>query len=112
MAGFQVDMSPLERSSRNIGQSLVNIGQNVGSAIQRSDQQQQQQQEQGDIEAFMRQAMSGDPVAFKELMIKSPQAAQMVAQHIQSQQAGQQAKDDQFKSDMAIETAGFVEQMQ
>jgi len=111
MAGFQIDMSPLERSSMNIGRSLVDIGQTVGGAIQQSRQEDQQAQEQGDIEAFMRQAMSGDPVALEELMIKSPQAAQMVAQHLQSQQAGEQAKDEQFKTQMAQDTAGFVEQM-
>ena len=92
--------------------TLSGVGQVIGDRLAVNKQQAEQKQEQGDIEAFMRQAMSGDPVAFKELMIKSPQAAQMVAQHIQSQQAGQQAEQDQFKSEMAIETAGFVEQMQ
>ncbi len=104
-------MSPLERSSRGIGQSLMNIGQTVGNTIQSSNQKAQQEQEKGDVEAFMRQAMDGDPVAFKELMIKSPQAARMVAEHIQSQQAGQQAQDDKFTNQMAQDTAGFVEQM-
>lgn len=108
---FNIDMSPLERSSRGIGQSLMDIGQTVGNTIQSSNQQAQQEQEQGDVEAFMRQAMDGDPVAFKELMIKSPQAARMVAEHIQSQQAGQQAQDDKFTNQMAQDTAGFVEQM-
>ena len=75
-------MSPLERSSMNVGRSLVDIGQTVGGAINRSNQESQQEQEQGDIEAFMRQAMSGDQVALQELMIKSPQAARMVAEHI------------------------------
>ena len=57
MAGFQIDMSPLERSSMNIGSTLVNMGQAIGGAIQSNQQQQTQQQEQGDIEDFMRQAM-------------------------------------------------------
>ena len=109
---FNIDMSPLERSSMSVGNALSGVGQVIGDRLAANKQQAEQKQEQGDIEAFMRQAMSGDPVAFKELMIKSPQAAQMVAQHIQSQQAGQQAEQDQFKSEMAIETAGFVEQMQ
>ena len=111
MAGFQIDMSPLERSSMNIGRSLMDIGQTVGSAFQRSNQEQQQQESQEDIEAFMRQAMTGDPVALEELMIKSPQAARMVAEHIQSQQSGQQTKDEDFKSQIAQDTAAFVEQM-
>ena len=108
---FNIDMSPLERSSMNIGSSLMDIGQKVGGAIQRSNQQEQQEQSQQDIEAFMRQAMSGDPVALEELMVKSPQAAQMVAQHLQQQQAGQQAGDDRFNSEIANNTAGFIEQM-
>jgi len=108
---FNIDMSPLERSSMNIGNSLMDIGQKVGGAIQRSNQQGQQEQSQQDIEAFMRQAMSGDPVALEELMVKSPQAAQMVAQHLQQQQAGQQAGDDRFNSEIANNTAGFIEQM-
>ncbi len=95
----------------NIGSSLMDIGQKVGGAIQRSNQQAQQEQEQGDIEAFMRQAMDGDPVALKELMIKSPPAARMVAEHIQSQQAGQQAEQDRFTGEIANNTAGFIEQM-
>ena len=69
MAGFQIDMSPLNRSAVNVGRALVDIGQNVGSAIQQSRQRSIQEQEQGDVEAFMRQAMSGDPTAFKELMV-------------------------------------------
>ena len=104
-------MSPLERSSRTIGSSLMDIGQKVGGAIQRSSQQDQQQQSQQDVEAFMRQAISGDPVALEELMIKSPQAAQMVAQHLQQQQAGQQAEQDRFTGEVANNTAGFIEQM-
>lgn len=108
---FNIDMSPLERSSMNIGSSLMDIGQKLGGAIQRSNQELQQAQSQGDIEAFMRQAMSGDPVALEELMIKSPQAAQMVAQHLQQQQAGQQVEDDRFVGERAKATAKFVEQM-
>jgi len=42
MTGFRVDMSPLERSSMNIGRSLVDIGQAVGGAIQQSKQKEQQ----------------------------------------------------------------------
>ena len=88
--GFQVDMSPLERSSMRIGSSLMDIGNKVGGAIQRSGQQAQQAQSQGEAEGLMRQAIGGDPEAFKELMVKSPQAARMVAEHIQSQQKTQQ----------------------
>jgi len=107
MTGFRVDMSPLERSSMNIGRSLVDIGQAVGGAIQQSKQKEQQ----GDVEAFMRQAMSGDPVAFKELMVKSPQAANQVAQYLQQQQAIQQAGDERFSTQRAQDTAGFIERM-
>ena len=108
---FQIDMSPLERSSRTIGQSLMNIGQTVGNTIQSSNQQEQQQQEQGDAEDLMRRALGGDPEAFKELTVKSPQAARQAAEYIQSQQAGQQQQDDRFKTQIAQDTAGFVEQM-
>ena len=111
MTGFRVDMSPLERSSQNIGRTLIDAGKSGAAAIRGNQQYRQQQQEQGDIEAFMRQAMDGDQVALKELMVKSPQAAQMVAQHIQSQQAGQQAEQDRFTGEIANNTAGFVEQM-
>jgi hypothetical protein len=107
MTGFQIDMSPLERSTVRIGQSLTSAGENIMGA----SQEREQQQEQGDVEAFMRQAMDGDPVAFKELMVKSPQAARMVAEHIQSQQAGQQQQDDRFNTQIAQDTAGFIEQM-
>jgi len=104
---FNVDMSPLERSSMNIGSALVDVGRSINQGVQQS----QQQQQQGDIEAFMRQAMDGDPVALKELMVKSPQAAQQVAQYIQSQQAGQQAEQDRFQGEIAQNTASFVEQI-
>ena len=109
---FNIDMSPLERSSMNVGRTLSGVGQVIGDRLAANKRQAVQKQEQGDVEAFMRRAMSGDPVAFKELMIKSPQAAQMVAQHIQQQQSTAQGEQDRFKSEMAIETAGFVEQMQ
>ena len=105
--GFQVDMTPLERSSMNIGSSLVDIGNKVGGAIQRSGQQAQQ----GEAEDLMRRALGGDPEAFKELTVKSPQAAMQAAEYLQSQQAGQQQQDDQFKTQIAQDTAGFVEQM-
>ena len=99
MAGFQIDMSPLERSSRTIGQSLMNIGQTVGNTIQSSNQQEQQQQEQGDAEDLMRRALGGDPEAFKELTVKSPQAARQAAEYIQSQQAGQQGETDKLNAE-------------
>ena len=107
MAGFQVDMSPLERSSMRIGSSLMDIGNKVGGAIQRSGQQAQQ----GEAEELMRRALNGDPDAFKELMIKSPQGAMQAAEYIQSQQAGKQQQDEQFKTQMAQDTAGFIEQL-
>ena len=66
---FNIDMSPLERSSMSVGNALSGVGQVIGDRLAANKQQAEQKQEQGDIEAFMRQAMSGDPVAFKELMI-------------------------------------------
>lgn len=104
-------MSPLERSSMNIGQSLVDIGRTVGGAIQQSQQREQQAQSQGDIEAFMRQAMSGDQAALEELMIKSPPAARMVAEHLQTQQTSQKTEATEFQTQMDNDTADFVEQM-
>lgn len=111
MAGFQIDMSPLERSSRVVGQSLVDIGQNVGNAIQQSRQRSIQEQKQGDVEAFMRQAMSGDPAAFKELMVKSPQAANQVAQYLQQQQATQQAGDEKLAGERLLANQNTVEKL-
>ena len=95
---FQVDMSPLTRSSMNIGSALSDIGQKIGQGIQQRQLKADQEQEQGDIEALMRQAMSGDPIALEELMIKSPQAAQQVAQYLQQQMAGEQAEIDKTDS--------------
>jgi hypothetical protein len=86
MAGFQVNMAPLERSSMGIGSSLVDIGK----AISYSRQDSQQQAQQGEAEDLMRRALGGDPEAFKELTVKSPQAAMQAAEYLQSQQAGQQ----------------------
>ena len=108
---FQVDMSPLTRSSMNIGSAISDIGQSIGQGIQQRQLKAEQEQEQGDIEALMRQAMSGDPVALKELMIKSPQAAQQVAQYLQQQMAGDQAETDRFQGEIANNTANFIEQM-
>ena len=109
--GFQIDMSPLERSSMNVGRSLMDIGQQVGSAFQRSNQQEQQQQEQEGIDSLVRKSLAGDQASLEELMVKSPQAARMAAEHLQSQQAGQQQQEEYFKSQMAQDTADFVEQM-
>ena len=111
MAGFQIDMSPLNRSAVNVGRALVDIGQNVGSAIQQSRQRSIQEQEQGDVEAFMRQAMSGDPTAFKELMVKSPQAASQVAQYLQQQQATQQAGDEAYAGERLKANQATVEKL-
>ena len=111
MAGFNIDMSPLERSSANVGNSFLGIGSQLGGAIQRKNELARQQESQEQVEGFMRQAMSGDPVAFEELMVKSPRAAQMVAEHLQNQQAAAQGEQDQFKTQMALDTAGFIEQM-
>ena len=111
MAGFQIDMSPLNRSAVNVGRALVDIGQNVGSAIQQSRQRSIQEQEQGDVEAFMRQAMSGDPVAFEELMVKSPQAANQVAQYLQQQQATQQAGEEAYAGERLKANQATVEKL-
>ena len=108
---FQVDMSPLTRSSMNIGSALSGIGQAIGQGIQQRQLKADQEQEQGDIEAFMRQAISGDPIALEELMVKSPQAAQQVAQYLQQQMAGEQAETDRFQGEIANNTADFIEQM-
>lgn len=111
MAGFQIDMSPLNRSAVNVGRALVDIGQTVGSAIQQSRQRSIQEQEQGDVEAFMRQAMSGDPVAFEELMVKSPQAANQVAQYLQQQQATQQAGEEAYAGEKLKANQATVEKL-
>ncbi len=104
-------MSPLERSSMNIGSALVDAGKAIGGGIRQNQLEAQQKQEQGDIEAFLRQALDGDPVAMRELMVKSPQAAQMAATYIQQKQAGAQAEDDRFQGEIADNTANFIEQM-
>lgn len=108
---FNIDMSPLERSSMSVKNALSGVGQVIGDRLAANKQQAEQKQEQGDIEAFMRQAMSGDPAAFESLMVKSPQAARMVAEHLQNKQATSQGEQEQFKTQMALDTASFVEQM-
>lgn len=104
---FQIDMSPLERSSMNVGRAIDNVGKQIGGIVQ----QQQQQQSSEDIDNLVRRAISGDAASLEELMVKSPQAAQMAAQYIQQQQAGAQAEQDAFKTKMARDTADFVERM-
>lgn len=104
---FNIDMSPLERSSMNIGRTLVDIG----NSFAQQRQQAQKQQQQGDIDAFTQQAISGDPRALEELMSRDPQRAQMVQGFMQQKREGEQAQDAQFTSQIAQETAGFVEQM-
>lgn len=108
---FQIDMSPLERSSMNIGQSLTNAGQSIGQSMLRSQQEQKQQDSEEQVQALLQQAMSGDPQAFQQLMTKSPQAAQMVAQQLQAQQKAGIDEQDRFKGQMAEDTASFIEQM-
>lgn len=93
MAGFQIDMSPLERSSMSIGQALSNAGGAIAGGIN----QYKQEQSQGEAEALIKQAMSGDPAALQDLYAKSPQAGQMVAEQLRSQQAGIQANEDRTK---------------
>lgn len=108
---FQIDMSPLERSSMGIGQSLASAGQNIGQSMLRSQQEQKQQDSEEQVQALLQQAMSGDPQAFQQLMTKSPQAAQMVAQQLQAQQKAGIDEQDRFKGQMAEDTASFIEQM-
>lgn len=107
MAGFRVDMSPLERGSARIGQGLVSVGRAIGDSMQRSRQEDSQQE----AEALMNQALGGDPEAFQQLMVKSPPAARMVAEHLTQQQATQQGEQDRLTGQIAQDTAGFVEQM-
>lgn len=108
---FQIDMSPLERSSMGIGQSLASAGQNIGQSMLRSQQEQKQQDSEEQVQALLQQAMSGDPQAFQQLMTKSPQAAQMVAQQLQAKQQAGVDEQDRFKGQMAEDTASFIEQM-
>ncbi|QDP67496.1 MAG: hypothetical protein Unbinned5350contig1004_3 [Prokaryotic dsDNA virus sp.] len=113
--GFQVDMSPLERSSRYIGQSLANAGQSIGGALidreSRMTQAQQGQDNEEQVQDLVQRSMNGDPQALQELMSKSPQAARMVAEQLQGQQATQKQDEIDFNSERSIKTAKFVEQM-
>jgi len=113
--GFQIDMSPLERSSRYIGQSLANAGQSIGGALVNSQSMTQQAQQQQDSEEqvkdLVQRAMNGDPQAFQELTAKSPPTARMVAEQLQGQQETQRQDEMDFNSERSIKTAKFVEQM-
>lgn len=113
--GFQIDMSPLERSSRYIGQSLANAGQSIGGALidrqGRITQAQQGQDSEEQVQDLLQRSMLGDSQAFQELMAKSPQAARMVAEQLQRQQATQKQDEIDFNSERSIKTAKFVEQM-
>lgn len=104
-------MSPLERSSMNIGNSLASAGKSIGDSFYRDNQEAKQQDTEQQVQDLLQRAMSGDQQALQELMVKSPQAARMVAEQLQGQQQTQQAEQDAFKSQMALDTAGFIEQM-
>lgn len=60
----------------NLGGAVAGLGQQFGDRMRADDQQQQQQ----DTQAFMRQAMDGDPTALKELFVRDPRMAQFVEQ--------------------------------
>ena len=105
---FRLDLSPLERSSQFAAQGLGNIGNTIADAME----SRKQDQAQGDIEAFMTQALTGDPVALRELMVKSPEHAQYVAQTLQQQQTTQDEGDERFQGEIAMNTADIVEKMQ
>ena len=100
-------MSPLERSSRFAAQGINQIGGNIADSINANKLEQQQ----GDLEAFTAQALSGDPVALKELMVRDPQRAQYVAQQLQQQKQAGLDDDARFQGEIAMNTAGFIEQM-
>ena len=75
MAGFQVDMSPLVRSSENMGNAYGNIGRSVGNSIQQVGQlvgqrnrEEEQAAKQGALNEVAQAAMSGDVAAFQQLM--------------------------------------------
>ena len=100
-------MSPLERSSRFAAQGINQIGGNIADSINTNKLEQQQ----GDLEAFTAQALSGDPVALKELMVRDPERAQYVAQQLQQQKQAGLDDDARFQGEIAMNTADFIEQM-
>tara|TARA_R110000751_G_scaffold73408_1_gene148446 strand:+ start:23117 stop:24259 length:1143 start_codon:yes stop_codon:yes gene_type:complete len=111
MADFQVDMSPLVNSSMTQARASQSIGQSLGGAIGQIGQAVQRNNQQEEVALLIEGAMNGRPESFQELMAKYPDQAQVVAQKIQSQQQQSQGEDDRFTSQMAQDTAGFIEQM-
>ena len=108
---FQINLSPLERSSRGIGQGLGNIGNMISDSMRRNQAQEYKNQARGDIEAYMSQALTGDPVALKELMVRDPQRAQYVAQQLQQGIDKEQGEVDRFQGERALATADIVEKI-
>lgn len=104
---FQIDMSPLERSSFNVGTALADAGRGIAQIKKDIDQKEESDQ----IESMMQNALSGDVDSLKMLMAKSPQAAQMAAQYIQRQQSAIASQQDQQKQQMSLDTADLVERI-
>lgn len=74
---FNIDMSPLERSSMNVMGGLNQIGQTFAANQQQAQQQQQQQEQQAQMEAMLQSASQGDPAAMGQLWGSNPEMAMM-----------------------------------
>jgi len=68
----------------NLGAGLSGLG----DVFQQRNVMEQQQQEKQDMQAFMRQAIDGDPIAIKEVMVRNPDIG-MQMQKIEQQRQQQ-----------------------
>jgi hypothetical protein len=104
---FQIDLSPLERSSQNIARGLSSVGGSIADILQGNKQQQQQDQMKG----LMQQAASGDVNAIEQLYAINPEIAQTFEQRLASQQQSGRESEDRLKGEIALATSDVVERM-
>lgn len=93
---FQVDMSPLERSSMGIGSALAGAGQVIGERLEKN----REQQKQKDMQAFMMQAYEGDPEAIKQIFARNPQMG-LAMQQIEEQRQAKYGEEQKRIIDQA-----------
>jgi len=97
---FQIDLSPLERSSQNIAQGLSSVGGSIADILQGNKQREQQEQ----MQDLMQKAAGGDKQAVEQLYSINPKVAEQFEQRIAGQQQAGRVEIEKA-------TAGVVEQM-
>jgi hypothetical protein len=104
---FQIDLSPLERSSQNIAQGLSSVGGSIADILQGNKQREQQEQMKG----LMQQAATGDVNAIEQLYAINPEIAQTFEQRLASQQQAGRESEDRLQGEVALATSDVVERM-